>query len=297
MTITLDTKDGQHYRPPLFRQIEQYDGSLYNVDRKRGHPLALALKSWAGVESALDRGLDDFTQLAEAFDTSRCDIEHNKKIVSHALQSYGSFLARVADFIETIGEKVASCFVKEGNKTSIRNLRNDRLHIDLINNAIKHNQNFLSSLLVITPEGKKIQGFAVYELTARGMQRPNPIIHKAHRAFSFATEIRRTLATAYIVGDNVGQFITALSKNAPTRPLQQRVDPNEYHLLGLIQRVIDLPIDVFPDENSTTMPFWHFENGVLTIRRAGGKAIPAPRQSTFVMPATPVIGALSIQVP
>lgn len=294
MTIVLDDRDGQQYRPPLFRQIEQHGGPLFNIDRGYGHPFALASKSWASVESALDRVLDDFSRLAEAFEDNN---EQSRNVASHALQSFGAFSARTAEFIETITENVASCFVKPREKISIRNLKNDRKHIDLINNFIKHNQNFFSSILLLTPEGIKIHGFAVYEVTASGVQRPNAIVHKNRRAFSFANEIRSTFTAAYIVGDNVGRFISSTLQNAPLQPLQQRPNPNEKHFFGLIRKLINLPIYVFPDEGRTTMPFLEFENGILTIRRQGGDAISASPQSRFIFPATPVVGALKIQVP
>lgn len=296
MTIILSSTDGQGYRPTLFNQLKQHPGPMYYVERNNGHPIPLATKSWDAVDAALDRLLDDVVTLEKAF-AADVTVSEKDRVVSRSLQSYATFVARISEFVETITENAASAFVEPSGKIKIRNLKEDRRNIDQVNNFMKHNQNFLVSILGITPIGKRIHGFAVYETTAQGLQRPNPIIHKERRIFSFNNAIRETLTAAYIIGNNVGKFVEQSFITNLMPQQDQAISIEEKHRFDLLKRVADLQIDVFPDEGHYTMPHWFFDHDKIEIRRAGGAALPATPDMKIIVPFTPLLGALNFQRP
>lgn len=286
--ITLTKFDGQHFCPPVFRQIEGFSGPLYYAQRKTGHPYALAANSWAAVESALHRVLDDF----DAF-SGKMERAGRERVVAHLLQSHSAFVARVAEFTETLEKRVVPAFVPNGQSARIKSIKGVSTHVDMINNRQKHNQNFFQPITGVSSDKRSIPGFFIAEVTPRGVQRPNPEFHKGRPAFSFAIEIRATLVTAYVVAKKVGAFIEKISSEfGPVG-----VDRSEGLRIDLLRRVAELPIDTFPFEGAMTMPLWQFSGDHLNIRRAGGNVTPAQLPINFLVPFTPLPGALSFQPP
>jgi len=292
MTILRTASDGHRYRPGLFRAVEQFEGPMYYEQRAQAHPIPTATNSWNRVEGAADRVLGDFNALSIVLGANpRNPI--GQPTFERLLQSHSALISRVAEFIETISENVAACFVSPGGRVRVAELRPSRRHVDLICNALKHNQNILTPIVGESRGGVVIPGFVVFEVTPGGVQRPNPLIHNIRRAFSFAVEIRRTLAAAYVVGENVGRLIGTASANNGC----QRNDESEARRVQLLKQVSQLPIDIFPFEGSRDMPLWEFPESKLTIRQSGGRVAAAPAPIKMITTFTPQIGALSFERP
>lgn len=288
-TIVRNGKDNCGYKPGPFPDIRRYEGPTFAADRKLPHPVALASVSWAAVERALLRVLDSFSRVQRELDPI------GSPAFPHLLDEHAVLIARLAEYIETISESVAAYFVPRRAKLNIAHLDKDRRDIDLVCNRIKHNQNFLVPVQGVTPDGRVVIGFALYEITHEGLQRPNKNLHATRPAFSFAVEIRRVLTAAYLIGQSVGDFI------ARQGPVKDTLDaePNDAgdERFSLLKRVAELPVDAFPWESSSEMPDWNASGDELRIGAQGGMVRPTPNSIRMTVKVRILVGGLSVEVP
>jgi hypothetical protein len=288
-TIVRRALDNFGYKPGPFPEIRRYEGPTFAAGRKLPHPLALASISWAAVERALLRVLDSFSIVQGELDPIR------SAAFPHLLDEYAVLIARLAEYIETISENVAAYFVPRKSKLNIAYLDTDRRDVDLICNKMKHNQNFLVPAQGVAPDGRVVIGFALYEITHEGLQRPNKNLHATRPAFSFAIEVRRALTAAYLVGQSVGEFI------AKQGPMKQVLEAEANDLSAdrylLLKRVAKLPMDVFPWESSSDMPDWNTAGDELRLAAHGGAIRPTPDAIKMTINITILVGGLSVEVP
>ena len=252
------------------------------------HPHALASVSWSGFESALNHAIADFESLRAA------DAEPGSDAFKRALESYAALLAKGVEFSDTISSAVAGCFLQAGEKPKIPQVTKDRRHMAMICNKPKHNQNFLAPVTGTAGDGRKVFGFSVYEITPKGVQIPNKEIHSEAEAFSLALEIKRAVATVFVIGERVAGFISTKGDMdaAPVAPLSE----GDLVRVALLRRVSELPSDRFPFERGD-VPGIEFTGSEMTLRSSGGVAPRLPDRITMSISATPQLGALSIKVP
>lgn len=277
MQLELNAHDGHCYRPPLFSQIERYDGPFYYHERRLGHPLSISLHSWQAVERALERVLDNFAAVDLGMSQS-VQFDLNGEAYRLLLEAHREFIYRAAEFLETIVDKVPACFTPMGKKASLpQSVKNIRRHIDVICNKLKHEQNRLVPLGCYSQMGS-VAGYAVCAIDSSDTLGPNRAIHRDRRGFSFVTDIRRAMVDIYCVGAKVGIFIDKLG--APTSEMIIRSN-EDARRLELLRRVEFLPIRVFPFERSGHMPVWKIENQCLLIGSQGGEVIKDQSSSTM----------------
>jgi hypothetical protein len=280
--------DGHRYRPAVFRQIENFRGTLYNEARNLAHPLALASISWRGFENAVDRAITDFESLRTA------DAKPGSTAFTATLESYAALLANGVEFSDTISRAVAECFLPAHEKPNIPLVNRDRRHMAMISNKPKHNQNFFAPVMGTADDGRKVFGFSVYEITAKGMQVPNRQIHDKAEAFSLALEIKRTVATVFVIAERVADFISQRGDLNDGVALQ--LNDSDIARMRLLGRVSELPACRFPFERGD-VPGIEFIGSVMTVRSSGGTAQRLPNRIAMSLAATPYTGALSIKVP
>src|SRR5580698_7902474 len=107
MSLHLTDADGQNFKPPMFVQA-QACSAPYHTERSLPHPFGLANYSWGRVEGALERLLD-------TFDVANTDCA-SQESHSALLEAHRQFIYANSEFVESITEKLVSCFVPSGTK-------------------------------------------------------------------------------------------------------------------------------------------------------------------------------------
>lgn len=278
MKLELNAHDGHSYRPPLFSQLERYNGELFYHERKLGHPLSISTHSWLAVEHALERVLDKFTAMDSEFSHSKKTALHSKTC-RDLLDAHREFIYRAAEFLETIVDKVPACFTPMEKKTGLRQSAKEiRRHVDVICNKLKHEQNRMVPVASYWQTGT-VLGYCVCTTDASDTLGPSRIIHRDRRGFSFGVDIRRVLADVYCIAAKVGRFIDKLE--APKSEVV--INGNEgIKRLELLSRVEFLPTHVFRFERSGHMPIWKIKDQGLLIGSQGGDVIRAPISATMM---------------
>jgi hypothetical protein len=269
MALILTAADGQNFYPPLFRQAALVEGK-FSAERGLPHPFGIASHSWAQVERTLDRALNAFDGAMKENPGS------GARPAFHALlDDHRAFIYAVAEFNEAISESIPSCIVPPGTKLpkgmGVQKLRR---HTDLICNKLKHNQ---SRLVAVEAVGTFVfaLGYGVYSHDKGGVLRPNPEIHSARRAFSFATDIRLVLVNAYLVAAAIADAIFSSKDGELAEP---KAVPQSEKLKVLLARVAALPIYGFPWEAQKFMPVFDFDGAELRMRDHGGNFSAVPGQ-------------------
>jgi len=254
--------DGHGFRPPCFAQLLAFDGVLRHEEKDLPHPIAVFNHSWKLT-------CDAFLEMIEI--TKNTKFEQNGNIQSayaeDICQKYKLLLYAAAEFIDNIENNIATSIGNTRKPANIAGSSSNRKEITIPCNKLKHNHNRITYC-----DGRngnlRVIGFAICHIH-KGVQRPNPEIHKDGKGTSLNVAIRRIFANLYLYAAGVGTKIEALSPNIKLTP-----SAPDSKSVSVAKKVSELPFFGLPNENDKIMPKITFDNNALFISRKGGDIFP-----------------------
>jgi hypothetical protein len=214
------------------------------------HPYPVLSIKWREVAKEFGLALD-------ALEDVRA---HGNRGAETLLKAWTSVLYRGAEYVEAL-ERHVTRPLKAGFKMP-RTL--DRALSEQCN-VLKHDAGrvgFFEAKAVYT----KVVGYQIQHLRGDSLG-PVEALHKRRSAYSFNLEMRRQLANLLVAGDLAAEAIR-VAFNEPALPAHKG-------RFGLGERVLALPLFVFPSESKEAIPLLRkTDDGAILVKNSGGTAIP-----------------------
>jgi hypothetical protein len=213
------------------------------------HPAPVIGRSWSAVENALERSID----LIGAVTT----VSGKSSGTSEALDAYGAFLYRAAEFVEAVEKQARAVLPSYKVPKAL-----DRM-LSIQCNAIKHNNTHLT--WVSADNGfLRVNGYQLRHIEGKS-EVPVDRFHSKRPSYSFNLERRSLYAAMYLLGEHAGRAIIEVHGAAVPAGTKRS---------AALDRVLALGPVIYPGEEREDFPAIKLSGASLGISLYGGARMP-----------------------